>query len=41
MEALAMITAIVVALVVLDLAALRWSADTRWSDRDGSRWAIR
>jgi hypothetical protein len=44
MEAIAMFTAILVGLVGLDLAALRWGVDSReiGGDReDDARWSIR
>lgn len=36
MEAFALIAAILVGLVGLDLAALRWGVDSRGSDPDGT-----
>ena len=42
MEALATVAAILVGLVGLDLAALRWGSDSRQSGRDRDRrWSIR
>ena len=42
MEALATVAAIVVGLIGLDLAALRWGSDSRQLGRDhGRRWSIR